>query len=95
MMWNGLVRTEREAILSFLKRCFDRAMKAGATTVNIADTVGYILPFEFSALIKEIRSSVENIEKAVSRSIATMIWVWLSPIQLRQLRVGQGKLNVL
>ena len=51
--------------IEFLKRCFDRAMKAGATTVNIADTVGYILPFEFSALIKEIRSSVENIEKAV------------------------------
>ena len=51
--------------IEFLKRCFDHAMKAGATTVNIADTVGYILPFEFSALIKEIRSSVRNIEKAV------------------------------
>ena len=35
----------------FLCRCFDAAIKAGAATVNIADTVGYILPEEFNALI--------------------------------------------
>ena len=33
----------------FLIKCFDAAIKAGATTVNIADTVGYILPDEFVA----------------------------------------------
>ena len=48
----------------FLIKCFDAAIKAGATTVNIADTVGYILPDEFVALINFIKESVANIDKA-------------------------------
>jgi 2-isopropylmalate synthase len=38
---------------------------AGATTVNIPDTVGYTIPSEFAALIRGIRQNVSNIEKAV------------------------------
>jgi 2-isopropylmalate synthase len=38
---------------------------AGATTVNIPDTVGYTLPAEYGALIASLRSKVRNIEKAV------------------------------
>ena len=48
----------------FLIKCFDAAIKAGATTVNIADTVGYILPDEFVSLINFIKESVANIDKA-------------------------------
>ena len=48
----------------FLVKCFDTAIKAGATTVNIADTVGYILPDEFVSLINFIKKSVANIDKA-------------------------------
>jgi len=46
----------------FLIRCFDTAIRAGATTVNIADTVGYVLPHEFEELIKKILNNVANID---------------------------------
>lgn len=47
----------------FLKRCFDAAIRCGATTVNIADTVGYTMPEEFTALITMLRNSVAGMEK--------------------------------
>jgi len=49
----------------FLCRVIDRAIKAGATVINIPDTVGYITPEEFAILIKEIKNRVSNINKAV------------------------------
>ena len=49
----------------FLYQCFDTAIKAGASTVNIADTVGYAMPFEFENRIKSIMNNVSNIDKAV------------------------------
>ena len=48
----------------FLCRCFESAIKAGATTINIADTVGFTMPEEFSDLIKYIMNRVPNIDKA-------------------------------
>lgn len=41
--------------LDFLKQVVKEAAKAGATTINIPDTVGYTMPLEFSGIIKEIR----------------------------------------
>ena len=49
----------------FLYKCFDTAIKAGASTVNLADTVGYTLPFEFEKRIKNIMNNVINIDKAI------------------------------
>ncbi|MBT5230238.1 MAG: 2-isopropylmalate synthase [Methylococcales bacterium] len=46
----------------FLWRCFETAIKAGASTVNIADTVGYILPAEFTALIEGLYAHVPGME---------------------------------
>jgi 2-isopropylmalate synthase len=46
----------------FLRRCFESAIKAGATTVNIADTVGFILPEEFYQLVTNLRSTVPGME---------------------------------
>ena len=40
-------------------------MEAGATTVNIPDTVGYSNPKEFGDLIKSIKKNVSNIDKAI------------------------------
>lgn len=54
-------RTER----GFLYRVLEAVIDAGATTVNIPDTVGYAIPFEFGDLIKSIKRNVPNIEKAV------------------------------
>ncbi|HZS84050.1 MAG TPA: 2-isopropylmalate synthase [Stellaceae bacterium] len=49
----------------FLCRTVEAAIKAGARTVNIPDTVGYALPEEFSALIRMLFERVPNIDKAV------------------------------
>jgi 2-isopropylmalate synthase len=49
----------------FLCRAVEAAIKAGATTVNIPDTVGYTVPDEYFALIKMLMQRVPNIGKAV------------------------------
>jgi len=49
----------------FLYQVLEAAIKAGATTVNIPDTVGYITPSEYGALIKGIKDNVPNIDQAI------------------------------
>ena len=49
----------------FLCRMFEAAIEAGATTVNLPDTVGYAMPDEFGQLIAYIRDHTPNIQKAV------------------------------
>jgi 2-isopropylmalate synthase len=46
----------------FLCRVFEEAIGAGATTVNIADTVGYALPEEMSALVRVVMDNCKGIE---------------------------------
>jgi 2-isopropylmalate synthase len=49
----------------FLYQVLERAIAAGATTVNIPDTVGYTTPSEFGALIRGIKENVPNIDRAI------------------------------
>ncbi|AQU05848.1 2-isopropylmalate synthase [Dehalococcoides mccartyi] len=49
----------------FLYKLLEAVIDAGATTLNIPDTVGYAIPSEFGELIKGIRQNVPNIGKAV------------------------------
>jgi len=49
----------------FLYRLIEAVIEAGATTINIADTVGYTMPGEFYKLIAGIRTNVPNIHRAV------------------------------
>ena len=51
--------------IGYLCEVIEAVIKAGATTVNIPDTVGYSIPSEFGAMIKKIRKRVKNIDKAV------------------------------
>ncbi|MCH8999964.1 MAG: 2-isopropylmalate synthase, partial [Proteobacteria bacterium] len=48
----------------FLCRTIESAIKAGATTINIPDTVGYAVPAEFAELIALVINRVPNIDKA-------------------------------
>lgn len=48
----------------FLYRIIEEVIKAGATVINIPDTVGYSSPEEFGHLIKGIKENVRGIEKA-------------------------------
>jgi 2-isopropylmalate synthase len=49
---------------AFLYQITEATIAAGATTVNIPDTVGYTIPREFCALIEGIFKNVPNIRKA-------------------------------
>ncbi|MBI5050739.1 MAG: 2-isopropylmalate synthase, partial [Nitrospirae bacterium] len=51
--------------VNYLCEVIEAAIDAGASTVNIPDTVGYSTPQEFGALIKTIREKVKNIAQAV------------------------------
>ncbi|RPJ10944.1 MAG: 2-isopropylmalate synthase, partial [Desulfobacteraceae bacterium] len=49
----------------FLCKVFEAVIEAGATTVNLPDTVGYAVPSEFGSLVKYIIDHTPNISKAV------------------------------
>jgi len=49
----------------FLCQLFEAVIEAGATTVNLPDTVGYAMPDEFSQLISHINQHTANIHRAV------------------------------
>jgi len=49
----------------YMHQVIEAAISAGATTINIPDTVGYATPAEFGALIAGINRSVPNIDQAV------------------------------
>jgi 2-isopropylmalate synthase len=54
-------RTEHD----FLCRCVEAAIKAGATCINLPDTVGYAVPEEFGNLVRMLIERVPNSDKAV------------------------------
>src|SRR6201995_418425 len=61
--WSSEDGTRTE--FDFLCRCVEAAIKAGATTINIPDTVGYSVPEEYFDLFKRVRENVPNSDQAV------------------------------
>lgn len=51
--------------IDFLCRILEAVIDAGATTLNIPDTVGYNLPHQFGSLIGTLRERIPNADKAV------------------------------
>jgi 2-isopropylmalate synthase len=51
--------------IDFLCRVTEAVIAAGATTVNIPDTVGYAIPEEFGARISELMNRVPNVDQAI------------------------------
>ncbi len=49
----------------YLCEVFESVIAAGATIINVPDTVGYAVPDEFGSLIRYIRKNVSNINDAV------------------------------
>ena len=49
--------------MDYLYTLVESAINAGATTINIPDTVGYIMPWEFTKRIQLIQENVSNIDK--------------------------------
>src|ERR1700734_1700915 len=60
--WSSEDGTRTE--FDFLCRCVEAAIKAGATTINIPDTVGYSVPEEYFSLFRRVREAVPNSDLA-------------------------------
>ncbi|MEY3119324.1 MAG: hypothetical protein RIT30_1257 [Bacteroidota bacterium] len=54
-------RTDNE----YLARVIEAVIKAGATTLNIPDTTGYCLPYQYQAKMEYLVNNVPNIDKAI------------------------------
>ncbi|MEM6534895.1 MAG: 2-isopropylmalate synthase [Pseudomonadota bacterium] len=61
--WSGEDATRTE--FDFLCKCIDAAIVAGATTINIPDTVGYSHPDEYGRLIRNLRETIPNSDKVI------------------------------
>ncbi len=61
--WSGMDATRTS--IDFLCKCCEVAIKNGATTINIPDTVGYAIPHEFNNLIKTLREKVPGADEVI------------------------------
>ncbi|MGJ8530298.1 2-isopropylmalate synthase [Maritalea sp.] len=61
--WSAMDATRTP--IEYLARCVEAAIKAGATTINIPDTVGFTVPEEYFAMFKTLIETVPNSDKAI------------------------------
>jgi len=61
--WSAEDATRSEP--DFLARCIETAIKAGATTINLPDTVGYATPETYGALFRDMIGRVSNADRAI------------------------------
>ncbi|EEX74568.1 HMGL-like protein [Leptotrichia hofstadii F0254] len=83
-------RTEKE----FLVEVYETAIKAGATTLNVPDTVGYRTPNEMFELITYLKKMLKGLKMWIFLCIAMMIWDFQLQIRLRQFKLEQLRLSV-
>ena len=61
--WSAMDATRTE--IDYLCRCVEAAIRSGATTINLPDTVGYATPQEYGAMFRSVRERVPNADKAI------------------------------
>jgi 2-isopropylmalate synthase len=61
--WSAMDATRTP--IEYLCRCVEAAIKAGATTINLPDTVGYATPEEFGAMFRAVRERVPGADKVI------------------------------
>ena len=61
--WSAMDATRTP--VDYLARCVELAIKAGATTINIPDTVGYAVPEEYCQLIRSLIEKVPGADKVI------------------------------
>ncbi|HZH08876.1 MAG TPA: 2-isopropylmalate synthase [Microvirga sp.] len=61
--WSAMDATRTP--IDYLCRCVEAAIRAGATTINLPDTVGYATPDEYRAMFRAVRERVPNADKAI------------------------------
>ena len=77
-------------------KTIELAIKSGAKTINIPDTVGYTLPEEFGKIFREVRNNVTNImpifNEVASIMLKTCLFYWKIKISSRKRFVSKCKM---
>ena len=61
--WSAMDATRTP--IDYLCRCVETAIRAGATTINLPDTVGYATPAEYGAMVRSVRERVPGADRVV------------------------------
>ncbi len=61
--WSAMDATRTP--IDYLCRCVETAIRAGATTINLPDTVGYATPAEYMSMFRSVRERVPGADRAV------------------------------
>ena len=61
--WSAMDATRTS--IEYLCRCVEAAIRAGATTINLPDTVGYATPDEYRSMFRAVRERVPNADKVI------------------------------
>ena len=61
--WSAMDATRTP--IDYLCRCVEAAIRAGATTINLPDTVGFATPAEYEAMFRQVRERVPGADKAI------------------------------
>jgi 2-isopropylmalate synthase len=61
--WSAMDATRTS--IDYLCRCVEQAIRAGATTINLPDTVGYATPEEYGDMFRQVRERVPHSDKAI------------------------------
>lgn len=61
--WSAMDATRTS--IEYLSRCVEAAINAGATTINLPDTVGYATPAEYQTMFEQVIANVPNSDKAI------------------------------
>ena len=61
--WSAMDATRTR--IDYLCQCVEAAIKAGATTINLPDTVGYATPEEYAGMFRAVRERVPGADKAI------------------------------
>src|SRR3954465_6682144 len=61
--WSAMDATRTP--IDYLCRCVETAIRAGATTINLPDTVGYTVPDEYEAMFPAVRQRVPGADKVI------------------------------
>ena len=77
--------------LDFLAEVVERAVEAGATTLNIPDTVRYAVPSHYASIIRHLKRTSGGSTSACCRCTATMTWGWRLPTAWRLSARGPGR----
>ena len=88
--WSAMDATRTP--IDYLCRCVETAIKAGATTINLPDTVGYATPDEYQAMFRDrARARAAMPTRRSFPSIATMISASPSPIRSPASQAARGR----